>query len=462
MLTQELLGDAMRRAQESERLAPAAFAALQERRLRDLLRFAVGRAPFYARLYQGIDVERAPLTALPPITKEQVQRHFDEVVTDRRLHLDEVRRFCLESGPHDNPVYLGEFVALMSSGTTGLRGCYVWDAATLADAVAVGFRQSNWPPPPPGTGGGGGGQRIAAIIQVDPSDATNVLMSLIPASVGAKRLIDIRQDLAAILAELNAFQPTLLAAYPYMLWLLSEAARDGRLHIRPRRITSSADVLTAADRAALRSVFGVEPYNYYCSTEVPYLAWECDAHDGLHVNADYVLLESVDAGNRPVPAGTLGDKILITNLSNRAMPLIRYEMSDQVEWTTGDCPCGCRLPRIRTVAGRVEHLLSLPGTGEARVRIVEEYVDDIVGRLEGVTRYQVIQDGPARLTVNVVVREPAPWDEVRRSVLDGLGRCFRQYGVAGDRVELDLRRVEQLEPVEPGSRKVCRFWNRCR
>jgi phenylacetate-coenzyme A ligase PaaK-like adenylate-forming protein len=456
MLTQALVEDAMRRAQESERLPPAAFAALQEQKLRDLLRFAADRAPFYARLYQGIDVERAPLTALPPINKEQIQQHFDEVVTDGRLHLEEVRRFCLESTPQSSPFYLGELVALMSSGTTGLRGCYVWDAVTLADAIAVGLRQSNRGGAPAGP------QRLAAIIQVDPSDATNVLMSLIPASVGAKRLIEIRQEFAAIVAELNAFQPTLLAAYPYMLWLLSEAARDGRLHVRPRRITSSADVLTAADRAALRSVFGVEPNNYYCSTEVPYLAWECDAHDGLHVNADYVLLESVDAANRPVPAGALGDKILITNLSNRVMPLIRYEMSDQVEWTTGDCPCGCRLPRIRTVAGRVEHLLSLPGTGESRARIVEEYVDDIVGRLDGVTRYQVIQDGPARLIVNVIPRPPAPWDEVRRSVLDGLERCFRKYGVAAERVELDLRRVEQLEPVEPGSRKVCRFWNRCR
>jgi phenylacetate-CoA ligase len=456
MLTQALVAHAMRCAQEGERLAPDAFAALQERKLRDLLRWAVERSPFYARLYQGLDVARAPLTDLPPIAKEQVQRHFDDVVTDRRLRLDEVRRFCREATSESSPFYLGEFIVLQSSGTTGLRGCYTWDAATLADAVAVGYRQSNRGGPPIG------GQRLAAIIQVDPTDATSVLMSLIPASVGEVRRLDIRQELARIVEELNAFQPTLLAAYPYMLWLLSEAAREGRLHVRPQRVTSSADVLTASDRAAVRQAFGVEPYNYYCSTEVPYLAWECDAHDGLHVNADYVLLESVDAAGRRVPPGTLGDKILITNLSNQVLPLIRYEMSDQVEWTTGPCPCGCRLPRIRTVAGRVEHLLNLPGTGESRARIVEEYVDDIVGRLERVAKYQVIQETPDRLTVNVIVRAPAPWDEVRRSVIDALESCFRKYGVNAGRVQLDLHRVEQLEPVEPGSRKVCRFWNRCR
>jgi hypothetical protein len=96
------------------------------------------------------------------------------------------------------------------------------------------------------------------------------------------------------------------------------------------------------------------------------------------------------------------------------------------------------------------------------VRIVEEYVDDFVGRFVGVARYQVIQETAERLVLNVIVREGWSWDDVRRGVLDKLNRCFGKYGVDGARVQVDLRRVEQLEPVTPGSRKVCRFWNRVR
>lgn len=454
MLTEALLAEARRQAQEGEALPPEGLAQLQERKLRDLLRAAVAGSPFYARLYRDIDPQRAALTELPTVTKEQVQRHFDEIVTDRRLRLEEVRNFCRTATPQGDPFYLGEFVVLQSSGTTGLRGCYVWDRAALADAVAVGHRQSNRGGGPPGR------QRIAAILQVDPTDATNVLLGLVPASAGEKRLLDIRQEFPRLVEELNAFQPTLLAGYPYLLSLLAEAAHEGRLRIQPRRVTSSADVLTASDRAAVRSAFGVEPHNFYCSTEVPYLAWECDAHDGLHVNADYVLLESVDADNQPVRPGTLGDRILVTNLSNRVMPLVRYEMSDQVEYAVGSCTCGCRLPRIRTVAGRVEHVLSLPGTAGQRVRVLEEYVDDFVGRVEGVARYQVIQEAADCLRVNAVVRERRPWDEVRRAVLDGLERCFRKYGIDPARVWVDPHQVEELEPIGPGSRKVCRFWNR--
>ena len=125
--------------------------------------------------------------------------------------------------------------------------------------------------------------------------------------------------------------------------MLSAASEDGRLRIRPERITSSGDVLTASDPRLHRPGVGeVDPHDYYCSTEAPYIAWECDAHDGLHINADYVLVESVDTGGRPVPPETLGGKLLLTNLSNRIMPLLRYEMSDQVEFLDGPWPL--RLP----------------------------------------------------------------------------------------------------------------------
>ena len=453
MLTPALVADAMKAAQETERLSPAALAERQLRQWRDLVLFAAEHSPFYRRLYRGLDLRRAAPADLPTVTKGQIQQHFDEVVTDPRLKRDEVKRFC--EAPPGRPWHLDAFAVLLTSGTTGVRGCYVWDAPALAAAVAAGFRQSN-------RGGDGGPPRLAAVMQTDATDATNVLLSQLPTAAGVTRLVDIRQDFDSICRELNDFAPTLLASYPYMLWLLAEAQKAGRLAIRPRRITSSADVLTASDRAAVEGAFRAPVFNYYCSTEIPYIAWECDAHDGLHVNADCVLLESVDAGNRPVPPGALGDKILVTNLTNRAMPLIRYEMSDQVEYASGPCPCGCPLPRVRTVAGRMEHILTLPGVDGAPVRLIEEYVDDIVGRSEEAATYQVIQEDAGRLTVNVVRRPPADAEQALEAVRQGLLRCFQKYGVDAARVRLDLRPVEALEPVQAGSSKVCRFWNRGR
>ena len=454
MLTQALVGEAIGRAMRGERLPPAAFAELQERKWRELARHAAEQSPFYRRLYRSIDPGRAALTDLPPVTKAQIQADFDEVVTDPRVRRAGVQEFCRRASGAD-PWFLGSFAVAMSSGTSGVRGHYVLDGPALADAIAQGYRQGTRAPaagPPPS-------QRIAAVMLIEPFDAAGLLMRLIPDTLGSKKLIDIRQDFSVVVEQLNAFRPTLLSSFPYMLRMLGGAVEEGRLRIRPERVTSSGDVLTDSDRAFVRRAFGVEPHDYYCSTEAPYIAWECDAHDGLHVNADYVLVESVDAGGRAVPPDAPGQKVLLTNLSNRVMPLLRYEMSDQVEFLPGACRCGCALPRIRKVAGRVEHILSLPAARGGRAALIPEHVDDFVGGLDGLANYQVIQEGPARLTVNFIPQAGAAPEQVRDAIRAGLKACFRRYGVAPD-LTLDFRQVGRLEPIRPGSDKVCHYWNR--
>jgi phenylacetate-coenzyme A ligase PaaK-like adenylate-forming protein len=454
MLTREMVGEAIGRAMQGERLPPPALEALQQQKLRDLVRFAALQSPFYEELYRPLDPERVSLAELPVITKAQVQERFDTVVTDPRVTLAGAKEFCQAGLPAD-PWHLGAFAVMMSSGTSGRRGYYVLDGPGLADAIAQGFRQSNRA----GPGVPSAPHRIAAVMLVEPFDAAGLLMRLIPESLGPKELIDIRQDFDTICERLNAFQPTVLSSFPYMLRLLAAATEDGRLRVRPGRITSSGDVLTASDRARVRHSFGVAPHDYYCSTEASYLAWECDAHDGLHVNADYLIVESVDGDNRPVPAGRRGDKILVTNLANRAMPLIRYEMSDQVEYAPGPCPCGCLLPLIRKISGRVEHLLALPAVGGGQAVLIPEHIDDFVGGVEGLANYQVIQEGAARLTVNFIPEAGRDVAGMRAALGRALEGCFRRYGV-GPGVQTDLRAVAALEPVRAGSNKVCQYWNR--
>lgn len=458
MLSQELVGAAMAEALASEHLPPGPLAQRQERKWRALVRHAVAHAPFYARLYQGIDVERAALTDLPVVTKEMVQDHFDEVVTDPALKLAEVQAFANQPRTDGSRWFRERFAVMLSSGTSGRRGYYIWDAQTLADAIAVGFRQSNRPGP--GKAAAAAPQRIAAIMLTTAHDAAAALLRLIPEAVGPKCLIDIEEPLDSICTQLNEFQPTLLSAFPYTLRLLGERQQDGRLSIQPARLTCSGDVLTASDRAFIQQAFGRPLFNYYCSTEAPYLAWECAAHEGLHVNADYVIVESVDRHNHAVPVGQRGERLLLTNLSNQAMPLIRYVMSDQVEYMAVPCSCGCLLPRIRTVAGRVEHILHLPDACDQRVALIPEHIDAFLGGLPGLLNYQIIQQGPAQLLLNMVCAPGAASAVVAQTVSQALSDCCRRYAVDETKLQIEQRCVARLEPVRPGGTKVCHFWNR--
>jgi len=466
MLNPAQIGEAVAGAWRRFRCSADELRAHQQGRLRELVRHALEHSAFYRRHYGSLDPEKIQLEGLPPVNKRLIQANFDEVVADQRIKLADVKRFCEAPSDPAHPWFLDSFVVMMSSGTTGEKGYFVADGATLADAIAMGVRQSTKPSPPAPAGASpqtasAPQHRFAAVMLLERFDSAGILVRLIPERLGPKELIDNRQDLPAIVRQLNDFQPTLLSSFPYTLRLLADEAQAGRLRIAPSRVTSSGDVLTASDRAAVERAFGVKVYDYYCCTEASYLAWECDAHDGLHLNADFNIVESVDAAGTPVPEGQRGEKILVTNLSNRVMPLIRYEISDQVEIipTGAPCRCGCTLPRIRTVAGRVEQVIVLRAKSGGSVPLIPEQIDHFLGPLP--TNYQVIQEGPSRLTLNYVPQSGADVRSLPDSLRQALNHCFERYGVADD-VAAEVRQVAALEPVRPGSSKICHYWNRSR
>src|SRR5262249_37736012 len=116
-------------------------------------------------------------------------------------------------------------------------------------------------------------------------------------------------------------------------------------------IVTSAEVLTEADRTLVEQTFGCPVFNRYGSREVSVIATECECRTGLHVMAEGLLVEVVrgEAHARP---GELG-AILVTDLLNYGMPMIRYHIGDTGSWADGACPCGRGLPRLASVAGRV-------------------------------------------------------------------------------------------------------------
>src|SRR4029453_7379110 len=84
---------------------------------------------------------------------------------------------------------------------------------------------------------------------------------------------------------------------------------------------------------------------------------------------DACIYEVVDERNRPVPAGHQGDKVLVTNLSNRTQPFIRFEVTDLVTVSDEPCSCGRTFRRITSIEGRSDDVLELPGTAGATVRV---------------------------------------------------------------------------------------------
>jgi phenylacetate-CoA ligase len=108
----------------------------------------------------------------------------------------------------------------------------------------------------------------------------------------------------------------------------------------------------------------------YAATEPAGIASECEQHRGMHLFEDLVITEVVDENNKPVPPGVYGERVLVTVLFSRTMPLIRYEMSDSVRLASSPhCPCGRPFALIDGIQGRAEDVLRFPAKSGGQVSV---------------------------------------------------------------------------------------------
>lgn len=151
--------------------------------------------------------------------------------------------------------------------------------------------------------------------------------------------------------KLRRFSPRILDTFYINLLMLSDyAQRSGREQPRIPSIFV-LNSLTDEERRRLQELFGAEVFNRYSPHEAEGIAFACSNHVGMHVAVDCYRLEVVGPDSRPLPPGETG-RILVTDLENHVMPLIRYDIGDLGRWLEGPCSCGRELPRMGDLEGR--------------------------------------------------------------------------------------------------------------
>jgi phenylacetate-CoA ligase len=159
--------------------------------------------------------------------------------------------------------------------------------------------------------------------------------------------------------RLENMRPTIFWAYPTLLRALLHHAGDHLSKIfRPRILITSAEPLDEITKERVQAVWGIKGYDFYGAVEVGRIASECPSHEGLHVNADHLILECSD-GDRPAAPGKPGT-VLVTTLNALAMPFIRYRLGDISTPMAKKCSCGAPFPLIGPVQGRQDDMIQLP------------------------------------------------------------------------------------------------------
>jgi phenylacetate-CoA ligase len=186
---------------------------------------------------------------------------------------------------------------------------------------------------------------------------------------------------------LKKTKPNFIHGYPSSLSQLSRLKMDlGADSIRPSIISTAAELLHRKDRENITNAFGVIPYDRYAARECGNIAWECDEHNGYHINIDSVVVEFIK-NNNPVNPGERGD-VVITNLHSYAMPFIRYRLGDVGVPSEDICSCGLELPLMRIIEGRDEDFIAL----DEQKRISPMMVTCTLDHVPGLKQFRVIQE----------------------------------------------------------------------
>ena len=419
--------------------------AVQQYRLKKLVRFAKKNSPFYGSLYQNIG-EDFCLADLPPVSKPELMANFDRVVTDRCVTMSGVDEFCKDPD-HIGRLFCGKYLVFKTSGSTGNPAVVLYDQNCIDVSSSVAAfrtfaRREDY------KSFMRHGKKTAGVFAdygfYLACGMSRYLQLKMPGKQ-TKITVDVNAPEAQIIQELNAFKPAMLSGYPSNLALLADY---DELTIHPDVVITGGELLTDAVRRKLADKFGCYVQTHYSCTEAGEVACEC-SQGHLHINEDWVIVDPVDQENRPVGYGVLSDKVLITNLANYIQPFIRYELTDRIIVHNEKCRCG-RNTLWLEIEGRTDDTLVF----DNGVKVAPMSLYKILEEVKCIRRFQLVQTGPKQLELRLISdRREEGFTEAKRELL----AFFRDKGVEG----LEIVLSDQLPQADPASGKFKHIYRIC-
>ncbi|WP_031500855.1 phenylacetate--CoA ligase family protein [Bryobacter aggregatus] len=205
--------------------------------------------------------------------------------------------------------------------------------------------------------------------------------------IAPKTWLSILDDPQDWVRTLLAERPAFLVASAGTLRTLATVCPP--LRVPPRVVISDGETLYPADRALIQRRLGVNPIDVYGLVELSDFAWECEAHVGFHISADSHIVEVIEG------------EIVVTDLNQTGMPMIRYRTGDLGEWKPqsfhSSCVCGRTNPVLQVIHGRAMDSVHLP-SGRT---LHWEFFHEVLGRYTRLRQWRVIQQPDQSLIVQL-------------------------------------------------------------
>lgn len=322
--------------------------ARQERAARDLLVYACAHVPLWRRLISGKDPRRLPWHDVPTVDRGVLVDCFRDTLNGVAPDTATVRALFGKGAATSLPTGQRLF---FSAGKTAKPVIVIYDARmwqTFLGAVLRRFRYT-------GLDRSDSQFRLSLVGTSEHYHTLPRLRVLFPRA--DVQVVGLQHGVTKAARDLNEFQPDVLLGFSSAIALMVEAQVGGIVRIKPKHVFVGTDALSGNAREIIERVWSVQPFDAYACTEAGIVAFECPAHQGMHVNEDLVKLETSD------------DKVIVTNLVNRIQPIIRCVMPDAIQLDPSPCACGLPYIRLRTIEGRASVMLELPGQSGETVKV---------------------------------------------------------------------------------------------
>lgn len=408
-----------------ERMPLEDLHALQEDRLKSVVRYVYDHSAFYRRKFKEAGVEPGDIKTLADVSKLPFTRKVD--LRDNyptgmfSAPKSQVVRYHVSSGTTGKPTVVGYTKGDIETWSESLARALTSIGLDSDDVVQVGYGYGLF------TGGLGlhyGAERIGAAV--------------LPVGTGnTERQIELMQDLGT----------TAIACTPsYFLHIMEVAEKMGVSIKKDTQLKAGifgAEPWSLETRKRIEDATGINAYDIYGTSEISGpLFTECHVKKGIHIWADMFLVEVLDPKTgEPVADGETGE-LVFTTLHKFALPLIRYRIGDLSIMNSEPCECGRTHPRIMRILGRTDDMLIIRG-----INVFPSQVESVLMKIPEVgDHWEILVDrkGPLdMMTVRVELTESGFSDKIGDLMKLKKNISKELKGVLNIAAEVDL--------VEPGT-----------